>query len=66
MRDMFLQERHSLRMLMHSSGFTIVAALSIALGVGVNSAMFSFHDAILLRPLPVQDPGSIVISSGEP
>ena len=65
---MFLQEiRHSLRMLARSPGFTIVAALSIALGIGVNSALFSFHDAILLRPLPVREPGSIMtISTANP
>src|SRR5262245_16346916 len=58
---MFLLDvRHSLRMLAKSPGFAIVAILSIALGIGVNSAMFSFHDAILLRPLPVRDPGSVV------
>jgi macrolide transport system ATP-binding/permease protein len=65
---MLLQEiRHSIRMLMRSPGFTVVAALSIALGIGVNSALFSFHDAILLRPLPVRDPGSVVvINTGSP
>ncbi|HYR91273.1 MAG TPA: ABC transporter permease [Terriglobia bacterium] len=65
---MFLQEiRHSFRMLARSPGFTIVAALSVALGIGVNSAMFSFHDAILLRPLPVRDPASVVtVSASSP
>lgn len=64
---MFLNIRHSFRMLLRSPSFTAVAVLSIALGIGVNSALFSFHDAILLRPLPVHDPGSIVtISSGAP
>jgi predicted permease len=65
---MFLQEiRHSFRMLARSPGFTIVAALSIALGIGVNSALFSFHDAILLRPLPVREPGSIMtVSTANP
>jgi len=47
-------------MLAGNPGFTVVAVLSVALGVGVNAAMFSFHDAILLRPLPVRDPGSLV------
>src|SRR5436189_1004715 len=62
---MFLNIRHAFRMLLRSPSFTFVAVLSIALGIGVNSALFSFHDAVLLRPLPVRDPGSIVtIGSG--
>jgi len=40
-----------------------VATLSVALGIGVNSAMFSFHDAILLRPLPVPEPNAILTVS---
>jgi predicted permease len=55
--------RHAFRMLARNPGFTAVAALSVALGIGVNSAMFSFHDAILLRPLPVREPGSVVTLS---
>jgi hypothetical protein len=47
-------------MLARSPGFTAVAALSVALGIGINSALFSFHDAILLRPLPVLDPDAVV------
>src|SRR4030095_10128158 len=61
---MFLQElRHSARILSRSPGLTLVATLSVALGIGVNSAMFSFHDAILLRPLPVPEPNAILTVS---
>jgi len=61
---MFLQEiRHSLRMLARNPGLTVVATLSVALGIGVNSTMFSFHDAILLRPLPVPEPDAVVTVS---
>jgi putative ABC transport system permease protein len=52
--------RHAFRMLAKSPAFTFVAALSLALGIGANSALFSLHDAILLRPLPVSEPGSVV------
>jgi predicted permease len=52
--------RHAFRMLVKSPAFTFVAALSLALGIGANSALFSLHDAILLRPLPVREPGSVV------
>ncbi len=57
---MFKEVRHAFRMLTRTPGFTVVAALSVALGIGINSALFSFHDAILLRPLPVRDPRAVV------
>src|SRR5690349_9690417 len=61
---MFLQEiRHSVRLLARNPILTLVATVSVALGIGVNSAMFSFHDAILLRPLPVPDPDAVVTVS---
>ena len=55
--------RHTWRMLARSPGFTAVAALSLALGIGTNSAMFSAADAALLRPLPVREPGAVVTVS---
>ena len=48
------------RMLLKNPGFTLVAVVSLAIGIGVNSAMFSFADALLLRPLPVLRPSEIV------
>jgi predicted permease len=60
-----LQEiRYAIRMLASTPGFTLVAALSLALGIGASSAMFSFADALLLRPLPVPEPGAILTVSG--
>jgi hypothetical protein len=59
--SMFFRElRHAVRTLARTPGFTAVAALSIALGIGANTALFSFHDAILFRPLPVDDPDRVV------
>jgi putative ABC transport system permease protein len=50
-------------MLLKSPGFMAIAALSLALAIGVNSAIFSLADALLLRPLPVLAPSSVVTVS---
>jgi predicted permease len=48
------------RMLLSSPVFTIVSVLSLAIGIGANTAVFSFADALLLRPLPVARPGEVM------
>jgi predicted permease len=55
--------RHALRLLLKAPGFTLVSVCSLAIGIGATSAMFSFADALLLRPLPVPEPSQIAAIS---
>ena len=52
--------RYALRTMIDNRAFTMLAALSLALGIGANTAIYSFMDSILLRSLPVSDPASLV------
>jgi predicted permease len=53
--------RYGTRMLMKNPGFLLVAVITLGLGIGANTAIFSMVDSLLLRPLPVQDPGRIAV-----
>ena len=52
--------RYTLRTIRQAPGFSVVVTLTIALGVGATTAIFSVVDAVLLRPLPYPDQGSLV------
>jgi len=59
--ESFIQDlRYGVRMLSKNPGFTFISVITLALGIGANTAIFSLMDAILLRSLSVSDPGSLV------
>ncbi len=59
--DMFQDLRYGLRILLKKPVFTLIAVLSLALGIGANTAIFSLLDAVMLKSLPVQEPEKLVL-----
>src|ERR671920_2002668 len=58
--NMLKDLRHAVRMLLNNKGWTAVVVLSLALGIGANTAIFSAVNAMLLTKVPVKDPDSLV------
>jgi predicted permease len=58
--------RHAIRLLLQNRGFAAVAILSLALGIGANTAIFTLIDTVLLRSLPVHDPEKLVVFALDP
>ena len=67
MQTLWQDLRYGFRMLAKTPAFTVVAVLSLALGIGANTTVFSLMDAVMLRSLPIQNPEQIVeVATGTP
>ena len=61
MDELAMDVRSGLRQIARNPGFAAIAVLTLALGIGANAALFSIFNSLILRPLPVRDPGSLAL-----
>ena len=64
MDELKINIRQALRTFAKSPGFTPVVVLTLALGIGANTAIFTLMDQVMLRPLPVKEPERLVVLDG--
>jgi putative ABC transport system permease protein len=64
LRELWQDSRHSVRMMLKQPGFTSIAVLTLALGIGANTAIFSLMDKLIVRSLPIKEPSELVLLQG--